>query len=159
MTKDRNNNPLDGQVSNLAAQLGQEGTEPGRDLWPGIESRIDQIERAHPAEQTPARGGRRGSWTLSLWRVGSLAAVLALVVGLGYLGTMEQAVPGQDQAAGRQVGNDSMLRDLGSTLQDLNAALAADPENHQLGRLVLLVHKSRTQVLRGSTRELEIGKL
>lgn len=150
---------LDRQLAALGSRITREGQAPERDLWPGIEDRIDRVEQPAGASR------RRASWASQLWRVGAMAAVLALAVGLGYVGLShgpggtDFEGPGTAQVALRQaetaaLDEASMLRRLDSTLQDLNAALTADPRNQNLSRLVLLVHRSRTEVLRGRTRGL-----
>ncbi len=40
-----------------------------------------------------------------------------------------------------------------NTLSDLNAALNQDPENRNLSRLVLLVHKSRASIMKENSKD------
>jgi hypothetical protein len=48
----------------------------------------------------------------------------------------------------------SSLEKLDHTLGELNQALSLDPENRNLSRLVLLVHRSRADILRHNTLNL-----
>lgn len=128
--QETNPSPLDRRITEAAGRLRDQGLSPDRDLWPGIDAALDRLERPR---------GRRGPRLPEAWRLTSLAACLALVLGLGSVG--RQAPQVQDGY--------SDLRRLDDTLQELNEALQQDPDNQGLARLVLLVHKSRADVLRG----------
>ena len=167
MKRDEQKGVLDRQLTQLAGQLREQGQAPGRDLWPGIESRIEAVEQADARTRTSGGHGRSAaqgtSWGANLWRVGSLAAVLALMVGFGYVGLNSDALDpgvamGTDAADGG-VAQMSVLRRLDNTLQELNAALEADPDNSRLGKLVILVHRSRTEVLRERSEGWSGGNL
>jgi hypothetical protein len=156
MNRDRGHSPLDSRIDQLSGTLREQGMTPPRDLWPDIDRAIAA------ADQTPRRV--RPAW-VQPWRLTSLAASLALMLGLGYLGVTGGGAPqGQarhdaglsrtyaaaDQAA---PGGVSSLQRLDNTLEKLNEALDRDPANTNLSRLVLLVHKSRASVLRHSAGE------
>lgn len=132
---DPNPSPLDRQITQLAGQLREQGLSPERDLWPAIDGALDRLEKTRLRRMR--RPGLPG--LPDAWRVASLAACLALVLGLGYVGRTTSSPPDHY----------SDLRRLDNTLQDLNEALQQDPENQNLARLVLMVHKSRADVLRG----------
>jgi anti-sigma-K factor RskA len=136
-------NPMDRQVAQLAARLRDQGVAPDRDLWPDIDAALDKVE------QQPLRPRRRTEGRL--WRMVALAATLALAVGLGYVGT--QGPDGQPADLAVNAGASS-LEKLDHTLGELNQALSLDPENRNLSRLVLLVHRSRADILRHNTLNL-----
>ena len=157
MKRDSENNRLDRQIDNLTDSLRDQGLAPGRDLWPGIDEAIGRTEQA-------SRGALRAGW-LSGWRMAALAASLALIIGVGYVGTTgdgsleayragtEQDInlaysPGNIAAAD----NPSALQRLDRSLGELNEALIKDPENRNLSRLVLLVHKSRANIMRKNSQ-------
>ena len=157
MNRETRKTQLDRQVDHLTGSLRDKGAVPGRDLWPEIEEAIGRTEQAALKSRKPAR--------LTTWRIAALAASLALILGLGYIGTTgnksleaHRADTGQDLdlAYSGAVGDEdlSALQRLDRTLSGLNNALNQDPENRNLSRLVLLVHKSRANVLRQNTREL-----
>lgn len=57
-----------------------ETIDPPRDLWPAIDERLDEIDRARPARPSRSAVGSRG------WTFGLLAATLLLAgLGAGYL--------------------------------------------------------------------------
>ncbi|HPF69453.1 MAG TPA: hypothetical protein PLQ13_02185 [Candidatus Krumholzibacteria bacterium] len=127
----------------LARRLRDEGVPPERDLWPAIDAAISRRE---------GLGRRR---PLRTWW--SAAAAAALLVGL--LVTLPRPEgpaapePGLVASAARP-GLDTVDQALG----DLEAALAADPDNLSLARLVLMVHRTRGALLqRFPTHEPGIG--
>jgi ferric-dicitrate binding protein FerR (iron transport regulator) len=136
-------NPMDRQVAQVAARLKDQGVAPGRDLWPDIDAALDKVE------QQPLRPRRRPEGRV--WRGVALAATLALAVGLGYVGM--QGPDGQPADLAVNAGA-SPLEKLDHTLGELNQALSLDPENRNLSRLVLLVHRSRADILRHNTLNL-----
>jgi hypothetical protein len=151
MNRETDKSPLDRQITALGGQLREQGMPPGRDLWPAIDQAIARQQQPAPRP-----------WP-AFWRVASLAASLAMVLGLGYVGTtggpdrsLEQAaLPGEMAlaAADRSLPASetrSSLEHLDTTLGELNTALSRDPGNAGLSRLVLLVHRSRADVLRQS---------
>lgn len=154
MNRENNPNPLDRQVKNLAERMREGGTAPSRDLWPEIDAALDKLE-----QQVEPHSRERGNpWRV--WRLAALAATLALILGLGYLGNMDQPQLDPNLAleqGGMEVATvsaepTSALKKLDNTLQELNDALSLDPENRNLSRLVLLVHKSRADILRQNTQ-------
>lgn len=150
--------PLDRQVSQVANTLRDQGVAPGRDLWPDIDAALDKVEQQPLPERRPAQG--------RMWRLVALAATLAVVLGLGYLGVQgpNQGNSGQpadlafitpDASPIAEADNGlSPLEKLDHTLGELNQALSLDPENRNLSRLVLLVHRSRADILRHNTLNL-----
>jgi AcrR family transcriptional regulator len=136
----------DRQLERLAAQLRDEGVQPQRDLWPEIDTEIARRETA----------GRRRP-TLPWWRLAAAAAaVAALVLGSRLLLPGSGAPPAgptaRDQAtaqvaAAAEPGPESGLETVNRALDELEAALAADPENLSLSRLVLMVHRARGELL------------
>lgn len=149
MNNDHLDNNLDRQVRNLAENLREKGTTPRRDLWPDIDAALDQVDQARTVRRSTG-GGR-------VWRVAALAATLILVVGLGFVGTLKPGDQPRQLTALETPGSEESLSTMASldrALGELNEALRMDPENRHLSRLVLLVHKSRADVLRQNTQNL-----
>lgn len=131
----------DPQLERLEAQLRERGVPPGRDLWPDIDAGIRQREQAgiRPA---------RSTW----WRAAAAAvALLVLVAGARQLlqtapNDLEQVpvVATADDNPAPAGGMAAIERALG----ELGQALAADPDNPNLSRLVLMVHRTRGELLR-----------
>jgi hypothetical protein len=156
MNRERNDTGLDRQINNLAGSLREKGVQPERDLWPDIEAAIGKVEQNAAA----VRGGQPGSGRPALWRVAAVAASIALLLGIGYIGMngdngldKNQATRMSDLELASAEIDPASIQGLDTTLQDLNAALRQDPENHHLSRLVLLVHKSRADVMRQDARQ------
>ncbi len=95
----------------------------------------------------------------------ALAASLALIIGVGYVGTtgdgsLEAYRAGTEQdinlayspGSSATADNPSALQRLDRSLGELNEALIKDPENRNLSRLVLLVHKSRANIMRKNSQ-------
>ena len=89
-----------------------------------------------------------------------------MVLGLGYIGsTGNKGLDDSRADAGIHAElayNDgpsaiasepSALQRLDSTLRELNEAMFQDPDNRNLSRLVLLVHKSRANVLQNKSQD------
>lgn len=156
MNRERNDTGLDRQINNLAGSLREKGVQPPRDLWPDIESAIGLVEQ----NATLARGRKRGSGRPALWRMAAMAASIALLLGIGYIGMTgdngldkHQAARMSDlEMASAQI-DPASIQGLDATLQNLNEALRQDPDNRHLSRLVLLVHKSRADVMRQDARQ------
>ena len=154
MKRDEHRELLDHHLRRLGEQIKTEGRAPQRDLWPGIEARIE-------ANESRPRGTRgRESRPGVTWRVAAVAAVLLLVVGVGGVGRQWMVAPADEKgpavaslthatATAEPEGAISILRRLDGTLRELNEALAADPDNSRLSKLVILVHRSRNEILRG----------
>ena len=153
MNRDEQQDRLDRQIDRLTSSLREEGTAPERDLWPGIDEAISRTEQNSIH--------RRRSTGIGTWRIAALAATVALAIGLGYVGTTGDKSPeayraGTDSemdlaynvAAPADPAAPSVLQRLDRNLNDLNEALNMDPENRNLSRLVLLVHKSRATVMK-----------
>jgi len=128
----------DRQMDRLTARLRDEGASPQRDLWPGIDAEITRRERA---------GRRRRSW----WRPAvAVAAVLLVVVTgrsmlfTGPVGDGDPKIIAELASAPQESGMETVDK----ALDELEQALAADPENHSLSRLVLMVHRKRGELLR-----------
>jgi hypothetical protein len=156
MSSENHDRDLDGQIHRLTPDLREKGIAPGEDLWPGIEAAMERAEGERPSVR-PNSGGR-------IWRLAAVAASLALILGLGHVGTMDtsshlaQAPSGPPQMASAEFfpvsDSRSELRKLDHTLGELNQALSQDPDNRNLSRLVLLVHRSRADLLRHNTQNL-----
>jgi hypothetical protein len=133
----------DPRLEPLARRLRDRGRAPERDLWPGIEEAIDRRERAG------LRPARTGWWRLAA----AVAALLALVLLARDLDPRHGAPTG-DAAAPALVAEaaDAPLLDeraaIAQALAELGEAMAADPENPNLARLALMVHRSRGELLR-----------
>jgi hypothetical protein len=139
----------DRQLERLAGQLRDDGVAPERDLWPDIDAGIARRE---------ASGGRR---TASWWRLAAAAAaVAAVVLGSRVLLTTQKgseperfartdiSAAAAESAPGGLAGG---METVDRALDELEAALAADPENRSLSRLVLMVHRTRGELLRRTT--------
>lgn len=158
MKRHENKAGLDRQIGRLTGALREEGAAPGRDLWPEIDEAISRTEQNAVQKIRP--------WGVGTWRIAALAATVALMIGLGYVGTTGdrsreafRAETGSEMdlayntVAAEESAGPSVLQRLDNTLGDLNAALNQDPENRSLSRLVLLVHKSRASVMKQNSRE------
>jgi hypothetical protein len=139
----------DRQMERLAAQLRDDGVRPERDLWPDIDAGIARREAA----------GRRRP-TMPWWRLAAAAAAVAvLLLGsrillTGYGGSPPAPGAGDDKtvliADATETGPESGMETVNRALDELESALAADPENRSLSRLVLMVHRTRGDLLRKS---------
>ena len=137
----------DRQLERLADQLREDGIRPERDLWPDIDA---AVRRREAAGRRPAR-----PW----WRLAAAAAALtALVLGARWLlpgdGAPSGPVARQDEpvlvADAGEAAPESGMDTVDRALDELEAALAADPENRSLSRLVLMVHRTRGELMRKS---------
>lgn len=148
---ERNPNQIDqrdGQLQRLAGQLRDTGTAPDRDLWPEINAAIDrQEQRQEPRKNRRHRGNRL--------RMTAVAAALVLMLAAGWvgirtitgdLGSPADVADGQDRPSGLAV--------IDKALDELTLALADDPENRNLSHLVLMVHKTRGNLLRRTSDKL-----
>jgi hypothetical protein len=88
------------------------------------------------------------------------------MLALGARDLQEAALPdaggigndGEVAAAPRTQEKDDGMSVVARALSELNHALAADPDNHNLSRLVLMVHRTRGELLRRTpTRGLRAG--
>lgn len=162
---------LDRQLDGLARQLRDKGVRPERDLWPDIDRAIDR------AEVIDGTARSRRSNPLAGWRIVALAASVLLLLGVGLvqMGGLRNGLPDgsndyraeitgptpadspefaaaglagseDDAAAGKQI--------IDQALRDLNQALADDPNNARLSRLILMIHTSRGNLIRNTTRRL-----
>ncbi|MBE0565233.1 MAG: hypothetical protein IH621_04685 [Krumholzibacteria bacterium] len=143
----------DSRLDRLAAKLRDEGVAPERDLWPEIDAAITRRERAG-----------LGRKSLPWWRMaGAAAAVLILAVGIGTM--LPGGGPEGPAPAGPEVvrmttepAETGGMATLDRALEQLEEALAADPDNLSLSRLVLMVHKTRSELLRRNlTTGLRVG--
>ena len=134
----------DSRLDRLAGSLRDEGIAPERDLWPAIDAAITRREQAGRA--------RRG---LPWWGwAAAAAATIALALGLGLAtdrrgpgGSAGERAPVAAVVEETPIVTDGM-ESIDQALAQLETALAADPENLSLSRLVLMVHKSRGELLR-----------
>ncbi len=144
-----NNDKRDSQLSRLAGQMRDTGTAPNRDLWPGINAAIDREE---------PRSTRRKHVT---WlRPVAVAAALTLMLAAGWVGISSitrdviTGDVGSPDIAGESAAPARGLAVIDKALDELALALADDPENRNLSHLVLMVHKTRGNLLRRNTESL-----
>ena len=146
----------DSQLDRLAGTLRDEGIAPERDLWPGIDAAITRREQAG-----------RSRHGLPWWGWAAAAAatvVVALALGLatnradtGGPGPDRDAAPVAAMASDGPIVTGGM-ESIDRALEELESALADDPDNLSLSRLVLMVHKSRGELLRKTlTAGLRVG--
>ena len=144
----------DSQLDRLAGSLREEGIAPERDLWPGIDAAITRREQAGRA--------RRGV----PWWGWAAAAAATVILALGLASDrsgpdkagLDRAPVAVAAGAGETIVLTGGMESIDQALAQLEAALAADPENLSLSRLVLMVHKSRGELLRKSlTAGLRVG--
>jgi hypothetical protein len=136
----KNNKLQDRQLQRLAGQMRDTGVAPNRDLWPDINAAID-LEESRPRSSRPRPANP--------WRLAAVAAALVLMLAAGWVGigsiTGEAVIPG---VAEDSVDQESGLAVIDRALDELNLALADDPENRSLSQLVLMVHKTRGSLMR-----------
>lgn len=147
MERNPSQNPKqDRQLERLAGKMRDTGIAPDRDLWPDIQAAIDQEGRAPGA---PRR--RQGAWL----RLTAMAAALTLMLAAGWVGirsiTGETGLPEMADESGAP---ESGLAVIDQALDELVLALADDPENRNLSHLVLMVHKTRGNLLRRNSENL-----
>ncbi len=152
------NEKRDNQLSRLARQMRDTGTAPDRDLWPDIDAAIDQSEH-RTIIRTSHRKGR--PWL----RLAAVAAALTLMLSAGWVGIRTitgEAIIG-DRASQEVAALDGAVESesaanglavIDQALDDLMLALKDDPENRNLSHLVLMVHKTRGNLLRRNTESL-----
>ncbi|MEN8008114.1 MAG: hypothetical protein ABFS42_13925 [Candidatus Krumholzibacteriota bacterium] len=142
------NHQQDRQLERLAGQMRDIGTAPDRDLWPDIEAAIDREEQGGRS-RLPSR--HVAGWL----RITATAAALTLMLAAGWLGmrsiTGQRAVP---ELAGRPEAGSNGMAVIDQALDELTLALADDPENRNLSHLVLMVHKTRGNLLRRNSEKL-----
>jgi len=153
-----NNDHQDNQLSRLAGQIREEGTAPDRDLWPDIDAAIDRAEH-RSVIRSPRRKGR--PWL----RLAAVAAALTVMLAAGWAGIRSitgdaiiggvttQEVASLDGAVESETPA-SCLAVIDQALDELILALKDDPENRNLSHLVLMVHKTRGNLLRRNTENL-----
>jgi hypothetical protein len=148
-----NNEKRDSQLSRLVGQMRDTGTAPGRDLWPEIDAAIDQQEHRSTGR---APGHKRRPWL----RLAAVAAAMALMLAAGWAGirsitgdSIIQEVASLDGAEESEAPS-SGLAVIDKALDELTLALADDPANRNLSHLVLMVHKTRGNLLRRNTENL-----
>lgn len=141
---------LDRQIDRLAERLRREGQAPERDLWPGIAAAIDRCERQGRRRRRP-----------EFWQLASVAASLLLLVGMGLLGGVGRPVDATPRAGLEPTAASTApaagpegLQAVDRAWGDLRAALELAPNSTNLSRLVLLVHRSRGQLIRQHAADL-----
>lgn len=143
----------DRQLKSLTKQMRDTGTSPNRDLWPDIDAAIDR-EEPRSARRAPRR--KRESWL----RLTAMAAAVTLMLAAGWAGISSitgDAITtdvGSSVIAGESVAPASGLAVIDKALDELTLALADDPENRNLSHLVLMVHKTRGNLLRRNSESL-----
>jgi hypothetical protein len=121
---------LDRDLAGLALQLRDEGVAPARDLWPGIEAAILRQQTVRPL----ARRRRPAA----LWPMAAAAAVIAALLSL-------ETVPRRPEP--RAEAANTGIETLDAALAQLQAALDRDPGNMSVTRLLLMVHRTRGELL------------
>ncbi len=142
------NHQQDKQLERLAGQMRDTGVAPDRDLWPDIEAAIDREEQG-----AGSRASRRktGKWL----RFAAMAAALTLMLAAGWAGIRSINGDGTLSDVARRIENPaSGLAVIDKALDELTLALADDPENRNLSHLVLMVHKTRGNLLRRNSENL-----
>jgi len=137
--EDREDRLFRQQLEQVAPQLREQGVVPPRDLWPDVAAAIEAVQPLRP------RRDRGSAWPR---RVAALAACLLLLAGIGLVDRQTDSpfVAGIVQSAADPVlsGCDAVDR----ALAELNAALALAPDDANLSRLLLMLHRTRGRVLR-----------
>jgi len=147
---ERNPSPrdqLDRQLRRLAGQLRDTGTSPERDLWPDINAAIDRQEEVRSRENRH----RVGNWL----RMTAVAAALVLMLAAGWAGI--RSITDQFEATDVVLAPEALpsgLDVIDKALDELTLALADDPENKNLSQLVLMVHKTRGNLVRRTSDKL-----
>lgn len=146
----------DRQIRRLAEQVRAQGTKPSRDLWPGIDQAISAAEERQL--RPVARIGR-----VERWRpVAAAAAVAVLILGTAWWSTQRVPTTGPPAPMDNLTANlaeepgrgpagptsADQLAVIDGALDEVTAALAADPENKSLTDLALMLHQSRGRALR-----------
>jgi hypothetical protein len=135
---------IDEQVQRLAGSLRDGGVAPPRDLWGEIDAAISV------AEQHQLRPRTRQHWP----RLFASAAAVAVLVVAGWWGMQQPTLepladtPTEWAAAPAE---ESDLDMINQALNELNVALAADPDNRSLANLSLMLHQSRGRLMRQNT--------
>ena len=141
-------------LERLTAQMRSQGTLPERDLWPGISAAIDEVESATPVSVSTPRRRR------VLWPLVAVAATLFLLVAAGWeyqrdFGLVADVEPPR--------GPDNELAVMDQALDELNQALAGQPADLGLTRLIQMVEQSRGDLVRmnaqGWQREIPTAPL
>jgi len=153
-----NNEKRDSQLSRLAGQMRDTGTAPDRDLWPDIDAAIDATEHRTVIRAPHHKG-------MPWMRLAAVAAALTLMLSAGWVGIRSltgdgivgDTAPTEVASADVDVESDSPASGLAvidQALDELMLALKDDPENRNLSHLVLMVHKTRGNLLRRNTENL-----
>lgn len=130
-------------LERLTAQMRDQGSLPERDLWPGISAAIDEVEKA---TTIPAPMPRRRR---ALWSLVAVAATLFLLVAAGWEYQRDFG-PVAERDTSEGPGNE--LAVLSQALDELNQALAGNPADSGLTRLIQMVEQSRGDLLRMNVR-------
>jgi hypothetical protein len=138
-------------LSRVARGMRDEGVPPDRDLLPEINAAIDREE-----SRRSVRSDRRAvPWPRLLAVAAALTVVLVSAwtavyrdeIDLGSIGGPQLAALDTAPASASEADGGG-LGVIDQALDELNAALNADPENRNLSSLVLMVHKKRGDLLR-----------
>jgi len=154
----KNNEQQDRQLQRLAGQLRDMGTTPDRDLWPDINAAIDRQDNRPGQRESRRRGG---TWL----RMTAVAAALTLMLAAGWVGIRSingdsitgESITGDLESPDGVAGNEdqpSGLAVIDQALDELTLALTDDPENRNLSHLMLMVHKTRGNLLRRTSDNL-----
>ena len=150
--RDAGDDGFDARLVELAAVLREDGVEPDRDLWPDISAALPPRAVGRPRAATGER------WRE--WAGAALAASVLLAIGFGLAGRGPAEGPARGAAttAGTTADRAGTTAGLGAARQglqavdaafdDLQAALRQSPDDPELTRLVMLIHHSRSRLLR-----------
>lgn len=137
-------------LSRVARAMRDEGVPPDRDLLPEIDAAIDREE-----SRRSVRRDQAVPWPRLLAVAAALTVVLVAAWSGVYRDEIELGTVGGPEYAALEGGvpegtatDDGGLGVIDQALDELNAALNADPENRNLSSLVLMVHKKRGNLLR-----------
>jgi hypothetical protein len=128
----------------LGRRMRDGGVPPERDLLPEINAAIDREEArrsVRPPDRVPWPRLMAVAAALTVVLVSAWTAVYRDETGLGPL-------PGPQLAAREETDpGDGGMDVIDRALDELNRALATDPENRNLSRLVLMIHQKRGDLL------------
>lgn len=160
---------FDARLAAWAAVIREDGVEPTRDLWPAISAALPE-RKGRGRRFPPARDclGAQG------WAGAALAATVLLAIGIGVTGhgPGERTVRGTPAPPRAAAGGPASTSGLGAARQglqvvdaafdELQAALRQSPDDPELTRLVMLIHHSRSRLLRlqadGGARPAQGGR-
>ena len=157
------------RMTELSAQLREEGVPLARDLWPDLERALDRSAAPGvPTPGVPMPSVRARRVVGGPWLTAALAATVLVAVGLGLVGDggfgrgtaagaarlgprnappAPEITPAAAPLAG-PIATRQGLRAVEAALDELTAALKRSPDDPDLSRLILMIHHSRGRLLR-----------